>query len=427
MLVPLREVPEGSWFKLSPEMKEDVERKLHTNPGAGLERRVVPDYGKVTDSNNDGWTWFKFATHVLPSVTFPPYHKVEVLDRLPEGYALHERMGKWATEALGWDPEIFVTTGAGELMPAFNFLKDKRTALETRSQRSKAYAYWDGFQAEFNVDVTSCNGYGIDRLREGLLAVLYAAREKDKTAKLALKNVFRIPQYTLFTAAEEFVTFGCNGSESAYGREPVFFEDARAVPYRCAGGHIHFGGKEVIDLTRQRTGLDVVKVLDRFLGVPCVALFDGIDDPRRREMYGKAGEFRLPQHGLEYRTLSNAWLCHPAITHLVMNQARAVLALRGWDPGSDLSDEETQEIINNCDATKARRWLEGHWPLFSAILDHDMGHTDAVERSKNVWIGGVANEIRGFDAIEVNWKLDGEWSVHSDFGRAMWGSYAYTR
>jgi hypothetical protein len=66
------------------------------------------------------------------------------------------------------------------------------------------------------------------------------------------------------------------------------------VPFRTTGGHIHFGIGKRDDETVSR----MVKALDAIIGVACVSLFDGIDDPRRRRMYGLAGEYRLPEYGV---------------------------------------------------------------------------------------------------------------------------------
>ena len=45
--------------------------------------------------------------------------------------------------------------------------------------------------------------------------------------------------------------------------------------------------------------------MDFFLGLPSL-FYD--DDVRRRSMYGKAGCYRPKSYGVEYRTLSYAWL-----------------------------------------------------------------------------------------------------------------------
>jgi hypothetical protein len=41
----------------------------------------------------------------------------------------------------------------------------------------------------------------------------------------------------------------------------------------------------------------------------------------RRENYGRAGEFRMPEHGLEYRTTSNFWLRDFSLMSFVFGMA----------------------------------------------------------------------------------------------------------
>lgn len=334
----------------------------------------------------------------------------------------------------GWDPEIFVVDGKGELIPAFEFLppKDKPLAFESTTLSSGSYGrhtytanlFWDGFQAEFNVDAVSCHGYGIDELRGGLQGIRAMAKKAFPDSRLTLRNFVAVDPPRLFAATDDQVAFGCEPSRNAYGLEPLVFSDPRRVTYRSAGGHIHFGGYQMPVLMQEKADA-VVKAMDRYLALPCVALFDGIDDPRRREFYGRAGEYRAPNYGLEYRVLSNAWLCHPSIAHLVMNTARAAVSLRGAVLQEDLSDAEVQEIINYGDAARARKWVEDNWPLMRAIISTDLGEkSKIIDESKRLWVGGIANELRGFDNLEANWKLDEGWMRHSDNSKATWSAFA---
>jgi len=87
---------------------------------------------------------------------------------------------------------------------------------------------------------------------------------------------------------------------------------------RAAGGHIHIAldtdskneapapqGIETVVYENRR---DLVPILDAVVGNTFVLLDRDPGAARRRTMYGRAGEYRLPGHGLEYRTLSNFWL-----------------------------------------------------------------------------------------------------------------------
>src|SRR5690606_5853835 len=70
---------------------------------------------------------------------------------------------------------------------------------------------------------------------------------------------------------------------------------------RTCGGHIHIGYDSPDFIVSE----DIVHAMDTVLGLESINLDK---DDRRREMYGKAGCFRVKDYGVEYRTLSNFWL-----------------------------------------------------------------------------------------------------------------------
>jgi hypothetical protein len=60
-----------------------------------------------------------------------------------------------------------------------------------------------------------------------------------------------------------------------------------------------------------------IRMLDLFLGIPSVFIDKDRTSVARRKLYGKAGRFRKPPHGVEYRSLSNFWLSSPKLVELV--------------------------------------------------------------------------------------------------------------
>lgn len=84
---------------------------------------------------------------------------------------------------------------------------------------------------------------------------------------------------------------------------------------RTAGGHIHLGCKFL-----QQDELSIyftIRMLDLFLGLPSVCIDKDRTSAARRKLYGKAGRFRTPEHGAEYRSLGNFWLASPKLVALV--------------------------------------------------------------------------------------------------------------
>lgn len=327
---------------------------------------------------------------------------------------LWEGMGGFT---LGTDPEIFIKDG-NNLLPAYEFLPDKKTPVRFETPRAllndrfpeNCYAnlFWDGFQAEFNCPPDYCIAFIPDRVRAGLLGLLTEARKMHPNAKLTTQNVFQIPMATLRSVREEFVMLGCDASQNAYGMCGEHVEDSRKLRYRFAGGHIHFGlNNEFLKITTEQAE-KIVRYLDMILGVWAVGAAASIDNPIRRKYYGLAGEFRMPPHGLEYRTLSNFWFAHPGITNLVFMIARRILntdvsVLDRWVA----HPQETVETINNCDVKRARKILFDNSALFSGTVSSD--------GALKIAMNGIESVVDPED-LEKNWKLsdDGpKWMGHA--------------
>jgi len=256
--------------------------------------------------------------------------------------------------ALGADPEIFLEKSDGTLIPAFTFLPSKYEPLRTPEENQNYY--WDGFQAEYNIvpstDITEC----LKSVRYGLKALLRAAQAHDSTARLSLKTVVETPLEMLRKLPPEFVEFGCMPSYNVYAIAGMGL-DGISCPYRFAGGHIHFG------ISRSEKAMDaipdIVRALDAVLGVACVSLFENFDNPVRRQYYGLAGEHRLPPHGLEYRSLSDAWLFNPKLASMVLDLARkVVVAVVNGRNKWVASQEEVIECILRSDVGLARKILK---------------------------------------------------------------------
>lgn len=323
----------------------------------------------------------------------------------------------------GADPEIFVEDEHGVVIPAFSFLGSKEkpdtTPIDGRQSGAGGQKmYWDGFQAEFTVYATGCIAYVLDSIYLGLLGVHQKATKFNAKAKLSSKTVMDIPEPMLLESKDEHVQFGCMPSHNAYG---IGGEKAngRDVPFRPAGGHIHFGiGKLSMEVNTK-----IVKALDAILGVACVSLFDRLDDVRRRRLYGLPGEFRLPPHGLEYRTLSNAWMFHPVLNMIVFDLARRIVQvgennlLKYWQT----NEAETIRCIQECDVIKAREILERNKKMMIDIIFACYNETSYPPQTRDdaallfkCIMEGAHSFLKDPTDITNNWNLaDGKWIFHN--------------
>lgn len=320
---------------------------------------------------------------------------------------------------IGCDPEIFVESAQGNMIPAFLFLPGKDKPAKTPNwsdsfgQFGNCPMYWDGFQAEFTTKAEHCLGLHGNSIAAGMRGVYDAARKRFKDSKLSIRSVFHLSPEILAGALDEHVAFGCMPSYNAYGLT-VNMPPAREVPFRSAGGHIHFGtGKK-----SHEKAVPIVKALDAVLGVACVSLFAEFDDPNRRRLYGLPGEYRLPKHGIEYRPLSNAWLSHPLIMNLVLDLSRkvAIFGRDGWFQKYWKADEA--EIINcivNCDVKAAHKMMERNKEAFLQLLK--ASYTSAtpaeLETLYSIFIKGIRSAVKDPTDLTTNWKLEKTWKYQT--------------
>jgi len=311
---------------------------------------------------------------------------------------------------VGSDPEIFIEDENGKCIPAFNFLGSKTDKKNLYNYgENKCNIYWDGFQAEFETAAANCLEQHSASVQQAMIQLEKLAKGYNKKAKLSTKTVMRIDQDVLEAAKIEHVSLGCMPSFNVYGMSGEVVADPRMLPIRPAGGHIHFG----IGKSNHEQVKDMVKALDAILGVCCVSLFQKYDDPVRRQYYGLAGEYRLPPHGLEYRTLSNAWLVHPVIMNFVFDFARKVLMfgqkefLKKWNA----TEAETIACINNCDVTLAHEIMERNKDiivkLFKAAYAQFAGNNDkAFEALYKIFYVGMDCIVKDSTDFHKNWNMD---------------------
>lgn len=299
----------------------------------------------------------------------------------------------------GTDPEIFVENKDGSVIPAFDFLPDKNNGV---NHSGEGKLYWDGFQAEFDISPGSCLDGVVGRTRRALIHLNSLVKQKYPGAKLSAKSVIEVDPKVLENSKPEHVAFGCSPSYNVYDLPgPVL--DGRTTPLRSAGGHLHFGigkkDKEVIT--------KIVKGLDAVLGVCCVSLFEKYDDARRRSMYGLAGEFRLPKHGIEYRVLSNAWLMHPLLMNIVFDLARVILfqaEIGTLEHMWKVRESTVIKTINNHDVKSARKIIAKNKEALIKLLRTSYGEYMAPLIYNIIFNGGHC-VIKDINDVENNWQL----------------------
>lgn len=246
---------------------------------------------------------------------------------------------------VGADPECFVRKD-GVFQSAFNLIRgDKKNPQKV--QRGAVQV--DGMALEFNIDPAATEEdfcMNIQTVYDQLKAMV------PQYEVVACPVAEFTPEY-MAKQPQEALELGCDPDYNAWTGD-INPRPNGNRPMRTASGHVHIGWSngEVNDINHLGRCNAVCRQLDFYLGLPSL-IYD--DDTRRREMYGKAGACRYKSYGVEYRTLSNAWLnSKDRIAWVFRAAQKGVLQLM---EGNALADKygDIQQIINTSDVKKAMK------------------------------------------------------------------------
>lgn len=254
---------------------------------------------------------------------------------------------------LGCDPELFVKKGA-------HVIGSEKIIPRDGIDDGYGKIIRDGIQLEFNPSASYCR----ELLASSIASSFFRMRSiLGPGVKISTDVTVPITKKEMESLSAESKQFGCNKSFNAYDDEVLGtgITDASKYYFRSAGGHVHLGGAEravenvLKDKSKHKT---IIKVLDIMLGNTMVLLDRSTGNIERRKHYGKAGEYRTPKYGLEYRTLSNFWLMNYTLMSMVFGIARhAVNIVVASTPENNYADKlialvdekDIRNAINNND------------------------------------------------------------------------------
>lgn len=273
----------------------------------------------------------------------------------------------WVPVNLGCDPELFIRQGRKTLESSVCIPEE---GIYTTGRGS---IIRDGVQVELNPLANGCRNIALSHLSH-LIHILDEIIPKGST--LDTRQLIKFSKNALKNLSDDAKRFGCGESFNVHtGGVSEIKDDPSVYQYRGAGGHIHLG---LQDNLFDKRG-DIVKCLDILLGNTCVMIDTDKGNIERRKNYGRAGEHRLPAHGLEYRTLSNFWLRAPQLASFVFGMARFavnVVALNKHEELYSLVDmKKIEKAINSNDAVLAKR----NFNKYKKFIE--MYSTDVVFRS----------------------------------------------
>lgn len=207
-----------------------------------------------------------------------------------------------ATKILvGADPEMFLRDPkTGMFTSAHGVIPGSK---ELPFKVDKGAVQVDGMAVEFNINPAEDE----DAFVGNIQTVMQTLRAMCSGFDVVAEPVADFPLEYIQSQPDEARELGCDPDYNAYtGMANV--KPNGNLPMRTASGHVHIGFEDGVDadtLDHDNNCRTVAQQMDFFLGLPSL-FWD--DDQRRRVMYGNPGCYRRKVYGVEYRTLSNAWL-----------------------------------------------------------------------------------------------------------------------
>ena len=227
--------------------------------------------------------------------------------------------------SFGADPEFFFTKGK-EVIGSEKILKGD---IEARDEYNTPYGkvIIDGVQAELNPAPSSCREAFATNLSQCFREVANLTK-KDKNLNVSFTQVVTVGKKEFDSLSDDSKKFGCAESQNVYNKKSSITVDPNVYRKRSAGGHIHMGANAGSPLRKVLETTDVlIPIMDLIVGNTCVLIDRNPDNKERRKNYGRAGEFRVQPHGMEYRTLSNFWLQSYQLMSFVMGLSRLAVSI----------------------------------------------------------------------------------------------------
>lgn len=218
---------------------------------------------------------------------------------------------------LGADPEVFMFKGRKPIS-AHGFIEGtKKNPLKVKDGAVQV----DGMALEFNIDPAEDD----DQFVKNITNVMKILGDMVPDYKLKAVPVANFGHDYIHAQPPEALELGCDPDFDAWNGGEANPRPNGDNPFRTGAGHVHIGWTENQDKNHPdhiKACITLVKELDMYLALPSL-LYD--KDNKRRTMYGAEGAFRPKSYGVEYRTLSNAWLNDEELMRWVSHNTRAAV------------------------------------------------------------------------------------------------------
>lgn len=253
----------------------------------------------------------------------------------------------------GSDIEYFVQTrAAGELIPIIGMVGG--TKDQPKPLSDGFFVQEDNVALEFNIPICKTRKDFVSAVATGVYLTKQALPLGVVPSSMVSASFN--PAYLQHPKAMEF---GCEPDFNAWTREVNPRPEAKDKTLRSCGGHIHVGW----DNPDINTRFELAKALDVFVGLNSLT-WD--HDVGRRQLYGKAGAMRIKEYGMEYRTLSNAWIWDEFITEKVYNGIQKAIDFVNY--GHEIKDGDAiVGAINGSNRKEATQLYNQYSKLVASI------------------------------------------------------------
>lgn len=243
----------------------------------------------------------------------------------------------------GSDPEFFFLENGEIIPPVFLWGEGKRIIWKSDfpyrvyEENEELAVTSDGAACELIVSPDKDWEKVFDRIQEGIR--ISSSMVESPDVELGIIPTAQIPERYL---VDETVITGCDPDFDAFNEEWFAKETISNSSYRYAGAHIHIGfeNKDMIEHVH-RNIVPFVQLLSIFVGIPSFTMSSNKKlESLRTKKYGKPAKYRIPEHGVEYRSPSNNWIKNKELAGILFENVRKVVELFK-------NQEKASKIINN--------------------------------------------------------------------------------
>lgn len=218
---------------------------------------------------------------------------------------------------IGADPELFIVDNNGKVISSVGLIPGEKGKPYVAEDMPKGFGLEiDNILAEFNIPPCNREEAFINNIE--YMKAYIDRFVKDKNPEYGIECIASRTVEDDQLQSEEAKLFGCDPDYNVYTNRANPRPVAKNTNLRSAGFHIHIGYEN----NNTSTSVYLVRYLDLYLGIPSILLDK---DSSRRELYGRAGSFRLTSYGVEYRVLSSYMMKNPDYLRFVWNQTQKAI------------------------------------------------------------------------------------------------------